>query len=352
MGLTYAENVADGIRINTGVHIFNNCVFSSNDGFDGVKSAEGDVPFDGNGCVGDDWINYRSLNNLTFSHCTITGAFDKAVIINIINAVNDTVVRFDEGTCIANNGGTAIEGFRNKLALVLDGTSERVLIADNGKRSSVYSGFGVQSSWDAGVTMSINKTDLVNNTGSGIGDFAGVKSISISDSRIALNNGGWGNLYINDTNTNSGSVVQPVTLAHVTIHDGISATNSKGISVFAGANQPSQSFTITDSIFSGTGDEFNTMTNPTNSLSSVNISNCAVVTVGPHTLANTGQLGTAQLADDPQYASLAFTIGRGKENTAFLQPTASSYLNAGTGGSKLTGGAPPSSSGIADFMLY
>lgn len=354
-GISYGNNVADGINIVSGNHHFNNCVFSFNDGSDAVGSQEGDVAWVNGGNVGDDWIEFGSFNNLTFSHCTITGAADDAIVV--VGNTNPalTTIRLENGTCIANNGGGAFQNARPNTAFISDGESGRIIMADNGKRPSTND-TGPKFFWDVGCSIVINKTDILSHNNGGLFDFEGVPTITITNSRIAFNNSDsitdGGNIAIWDTANDSATTLQAIVLDHVTVHDTPASGFPYSIVAKQAGDQPSQAYVITDSVFSGAGDDFSQMTNKVNSMSTIAVTNSAVVTAGSHAVADTGDLGTAMLGDDPVYESETYTIGRGLTNPSFLRPTAATYETAGTGGTFLRGGAPDVPSRVNNFMLY
>jgi hypothetical protein len=357
MGITYLNNVADGISLQSGNHIFNNCVFSSNNGSDGIESQEGDVEYTSEGNVGDDWLELASYGNLTLSHCTLTQAADDTIVVASTTAPPAvSTVRIIDGTCIANNGGAGFQNARNNQEVIFDGQNGRIMIANNAKRPASNE-TGPKFFNKVGCTVSMNMTDVVTHSNGGFANFAAVPSIAVSESRIAFNNSdsiaNVANFSIWETADNTPAAVQTILFDNVTIHDSKgSGGNADGLFALQGPNQPSQVYTITDSIFSGTGDTFESVMNTANSLSVLTLQNSAVVTAGPHAVADPGQLGTSMLGADPEYVSETYTIGRSQENPDFLRPAATAYQTAGTGGTVLRGGAPAGSSGVKDYMLY
>lgn len=353
-GLSYAHNVADGFLLNAGNFEFTNCVFSHNNGSNGVASQEGDVPFSDANSVGDDWVQISSRNDVTFSNCTLTGAFDDAVLIGGAQAPEIATLRLDEGTCIANNGGAGIQVYGSNTAVVLDGEAGRVLIAENGKRAGTND-TGIKFFWDVDCSLAMNKADVITHPNGGIADFEGVPTITITESRIAFNNSlgltNVGNLSVWDTSSDSPNTVQAILLDNVTIHD----ANELSVLAVEGAAQPAQAYLIEDSVFSGAGDSFAEMTNATNQVApspAPVVTFSAAVTNGPHAIADQGELTGATVNADPEYVSTTYTIGRNQENADFLRPTAAAYANASSTGGLLRGGAPAVAAGVEDFMLY
>lgn len=352
-GLTYANNVADGLDLTAGEFVFTNCVFSANNGSNGVESQEGDLPYDGTNCVGDDWIQMNSLNDLTISHCTFTGANDDAILFGGAADPEIATCLINNGTCIANNGGAGIQIFGSNSDLVIDGEVSRVLIAQNGERANDT---GIKFFWDVDCSLVMNKTDVVTHGNGGVADFEGVESMTITESRIAFNNQdaltGVANLSVWDTSDDSPTALQEISLDNVTIHDSGSVPSILGTE---GGNQPRQQYTIIDSVFSGAGDSFAEMTNATNtngaSPAPVHTFS-AVVTAGPHAVADVGELSGAAVSADPAYVTDTYTVGRDQQNATFLLPTGSAYLTASSNGTILRGGAPLPTSSVKDFMLY
>lgn len=350
-GLSYASNIADGIALVGGKAIFNNCVFSFNDGSNGVGSQEGAVAFPGTNCVGDDWFEVSTANDVTFSHCTITGAQDDAMILFGANTAIAKIT-LDKGTVVANNGGAGIQVAGSNLDLVCDGEQGRVLIANNGLRASTND-TGIKFFTDVMVTLKLHKTDIVGSTNGGLADFEGVPTISITESRLALNNkdsvATVGNFSVIDGSHDS-PYSQVITMDHVTIHD-TQGASPNNFSVFTAdvTGDPTQTYAISDSIFSGAGDTFKMAATGSPAPATTFT---AVVTAGPHAIDSPGDLGLGQVNSDPEFVSVSYSIGRSQQNPDFLRPTATAYAAAGSGGSKLRGGAPVSTSSIRDFMIY
>jgi hypothetical protein len=357
-GLNYANNTADGFGLIAGNFVFANCVFSSNNGSNGVVSQNGEVPYANSNNFGDDLIEITTRNNVTFSNCTITGAYDDAILIAGAQAPEISTLRLDKGTCVTNNGGAGIQVYGSNTALVLDGELGRVQIAHNGKRPS-SNDTGIKFFWDATVTLVMNKADVLGHNNGGVVDFEGIDSMTITESRIAFNNtlglANVGNLSVWDTAAanagDSPNTVQAILLDNVTVHD------ANQVSIFGaeGPTQPAQAYTIIDSIFSGAGDTFDQMTNSTNQVApspAPVVTFSAAVTAGDHAIANVGELAGATVNADPGYVSVTYTVGRNQENPDFLRPTAPAYATANSTGGLLRGGAPDPGSGVEDFMLY
>ncbi len=360
-GLEYANNIADGINCAAGRFAFTDCVFSSNDGSDGVASQEGALPFvqgpNGNN-VGDDWIQFNTYNSATLSNCTVTGASDDAILFGGGQTPALCTLRLVGGTCVANNGGAGIQVFGDRCCLELDGTRGRVLVADNGRRSG-SSDTGVKFFGDRGCAFFMRNADIVGSTNGGFFDFSGVPVIRITDSRIALNNTAdaflAGNFSTGDADAggvgDSGDLTQNIVFNRVTIHDARGTANPGGIQVSESANDPRQAFVFTDSILSGAGDSFAHMTNGVARIGPSPppvVRSTAVVTKGPHAIAATGPLGDSPLNGDPKYASLEYKIGRNQANPDFLLPTSPDYATASSTKGQLRGGATGSAPRAAE----
>lgn len=365
-GLAYTNNVGDGI--NAGLmrnYVFKNCIFSSNNGSNAAASAEGALAFvqppAGNN-VGDDWIFFTNAGivSATLENCTVTGANDDAILVSGTGTSMRTL-NLTKGTVIANNGGAGLQIANVFWTVNADGSAGRVLIADNGKRTGAADS-GIKSFWDDNTVVNINKTDIVGNTLGGFDDFSGTSVVTITDSRIALNNTSatatQGNLSFDDVDStvgDSGANAQTITITRATIHDSGSAD---GIIAPELATKPRQVYTIVDSIFSGAGDGFANMSNSIASggaSPAPTISTSAVVTAGAHAVAAAGELAAASINGDPSYASLTYTIARGAANADFLRPTAAAYLTSSAGGGILggIGGSAPVATGANDtWTMY
>jgi len=362
-GLNYVNNQNDGISATAGNFVFNNCVLSNNNGSDGVASQEGAVPFvdspAGNN-VGDDWFQMNGANNVTFSHCTITGAADDAIIT--LGAITPAVstVRLDKGTCMSNNGGAGIQVAGTQAAVVCDGSAGRVLIANNGFRTGGGFDRGIKYFASTSCSLTMTKTDVVGQSSAGIIDYNGIDFFDISDCRIADNNtsGDIGGANLSIVAVGNGGIVQPINMTRVTVHNaypGSSAAPQDSLLAQENAGDPAQAYTITDSIISGADDVFDNMTN---SIASAGpspapvLSHTAVVTAGPDAIANPGDLSGASVSADPAYMSETYTIGRSQENGAFLQPTSPTYATASSTAGPLRGGAPAPIAAVADWSFY
>ncbi len=360
-GLTYANNVADGINCAAGKFIFTNCVFSFNNGSNGVASQEGNVAYTGTNGVGDDWIQVNSYNDATFSNCTFTGCYDDAVLFGgSLSPGPASVCKIDKGTCIANVGGAGVQIFGNYSALDIDGTNGRVLIAKTGLDAH-GTDVGVKFFADTGCSWSMKKTDVIDTTNSALADFyGGTPTIQWTDCRVAFGNSGdvaTVGLYSvteQEATPDSGDVIQNIQITRCTFHDTLAATNVDAFYAGESANNNAQQFVIIDSIFSGAGDSY---ANMTNSIATVGASPAvaktftAVVTSGANAIANVGDLGAGSPSDDPAYVSTTYTIGRSQSNPDFLLPSAASYAAASSTGGLLRGGAPYTTA-VADWMMF
>jgi len=356
-GLTYADNVGDGFRAYDATYVFANVVFSANDGSNGVASQEADVDFASLvNNVGDDWFQFYTLNDVTFSNCTITGAWDDALLFGGGTGADPQVVTLDQGTVIANIGGAGIQVYEPYCELLIDGSAGRVLIAKLGLRSGTND-TGIKFFYDMGCDLDITKCDIIDCTYGSIFDFDGVPTIDITDSRIAYGNtddvATAGLLAIDDAYADS-AYGQTINITRCTFHAAGGSSVEDAIVAQEGANEPYQAYNIIDSIFSGSGDTYANMKNDTGAAgSSVSQTFCAVVTAGPDAIANSGDLGSGAVSTDPQYLSYNYTIGRAQYNTNFLQPqNTTDYGTAGSGGALLNGGAPPPGTGVYDWNLY
>ena len=94
---------------------------------------------------------------------------------------------------------------------------------------------------------------------------AGVVSMAITNSRIALNNSrnatNAANLSIDDSSNDSGSVMQVISVDQCTWHDNLGSSQVNGIFAFDGPADPRQNFSLMNSIFSGAGDIYDNLTN-------------------------------------------------------------------------------------------
>lgn len=356
-GLAYTNNVADGIRLNAGNYSFTNCIFSNNNGSDGVASQDASANFvagaPGNN-VGDDWFTAVALVNATWSNCSITGCNDEVVVI-ITAAASTRTLTFNQGTVIANIGGAAVQFANNNTAVIFDGSAGRCLIAKVGLGGGGADA-GIKAFWDATCTLSLTNTDIADCALAAISDFEGLDSISITDSRIALNNSsdstgvaGGGNFMIDDGSNDNNLSPEAVSITRSTFHNARGTVNPVSFFVADGAAEPNVTFTIINSIFSGAADTFD-MLNP-NSTGAVNKTFTAVVTAGPDAVGAVGDLGAGSISADPQYVSYTYTIGRNQLNANFLKPSNPAYVTANSTGGALLGGAPVVAS-VNDYMIY
>lgn len=364
IGLAFVNNVADGIRVTAGKFIATDVLFTTNNGTNGIGSLDGSAAFvqpgAATGNVGDDWIQFGTLNDVTLTNCLVTGANDDAVIATGATTPAISTLRINGGTAIANNGGAGLQVAGNQQAVIIDGAAGRILIAKNGLRTGAADD-GIKFFNDIDTALTITKADIVDNTGGGISDLAGIHAISITDSRIALNNVGnvatsanFGVTEADTTTEDSSLVTQTITINRSTFHDSL-ATNNNGLFASDLATAARQNFQITNSIFSGAGDTF---ANATNSLATggaspaPTVSNSAVVTAGAHAVAAGGDLGTTTLSSDPAYVSLTYTIGRSQANPDFLKPTTAAYLSAGSNGGGIGGAELPAPTAASSWNLY
>ena len=357
-GLAYASNVGDGLSCASGNFIFTNCVFSSNNGTNGVASQEGAAAFVDNPTgnnVGDDWLQFNTAGDATLHHCTVTGAADDAVIL--IGAASPVVALFtaDQGTCIANNGGAGIQVAYSQVASLLDGTAGRVQLVKSGLRSaSNDTGIKIFSAIDNGIT--IIKTDICDNNLGNIVDYNGLVSLNITDSRIAFGNAGdqSGASNLSFIATGVTGLNQPVNITRSTIHDALGATFADGAVASQAADNGLQIYTIIDSIFSGANDTFANMTNKLSTPVSPAVVKTftAVVTNGAHAVANAGDLGTGSVNADPAYVSVTYTIGRSQDNPNFLMPSSASYAGQSSTGTFLKGGTPGTPASVTDWSVF
>lgn len=339
VGIPYLTTNADGIHITGGNWTFTDCVFSANDGSNGVYSQNAENAFGVNN-VGDDWLElYAPTGDVTLSNCAISGCWDDAILFDdgSLAAAGSHTLTLDQGTVIANVGGAGIQVFGDNSALVLDGSAGRVQIAECGLRPG--NDTWIKYFWDVGCSIDIDQADLMTCTNGGIFDFEGVPTISITNSRVAFANsddtGDAANIAIYDASSDS-AYASTITLDNVTVHDAQGSTNPEGIAVFDGATQPTPTWNITDSIFSGAGDTFDLLNGV---LGTVNISTSAVVTSGPDAVGSVGDLGAQTVFNDPIYVSYAYTVGRSQNNPDFLLPQNPAYAGAASGGADLVGGA-------------
>jgi len=350
-GQTYGNNSNDGLRINNGTVIFADCVLTNNNGSDGLGSINGDAAYTGTDCVGDDWVQAVDCA-LTFSNCTITGCNDDAILINNAGAGEPLGLVLEKGTFVGNNGGAGVQVYGANVALVLDGSEGRVLIANCGQRPSTTD-TGIKFFWDTGCSLTMNKADVIGCTNAAIYDFEGVPEIDITDSRIALGNSGsatpGGNFVINDT-SNDSPYVQTINITRSTLHDCLGA-DPEGLGirfVNDSANDPQPTYNITDSIISGAGDTFVMLGNaPT----AVNRTGGAIVTAGPDAIVAPGDLGTTTgaVVADPAYVTQTYATGRHMNNGEFLLPSAAAYLTAAPDGGILKGGSPATGNDIQTY---
>lgn len=363
--LGYTNNVADGISLaGTGAasnFTFIDCIFAANDGSGGLSSLDGSAPFVqptgapspsvGGRNVGDDWIQLNKAgSDLTVSNCVVTGCNDDG-ILSLGGA--GSIITINQGTVVANIGGGGYQNAADNETIVIDGSGGRVLFANCGLRTAVSSAAdtGPKCFGDLGVSFTMSQADVCNATNGGIFFFGAVPSITISDSRIALNNSSntntAANLAIDDITGTGGAVNQIVNLSRVTVHDTLATTNSDSIFGGEGVNDGRQTYTIIDSIFSGAGDRFTNMTNSTASggpSPAPAVTFSAIVLNGPHGIlpANVGDLGSAvaPLPNDPNYVSLTYTICRSQSNPSFLLPQNPPYATANSTSGPLVGGSP------------
>lgn len=349
-GLTYAGNVADGFNAATGNYVFTNCVFSFNDGANGVGSQEGDTAFTGTNCVGDDWIQFNGPGNASFHNCTVTGCQDDAILIGNTASTGQTLL-LDQGTCIANVGGAGIQVFDKYVTVTMDGAAGRVLIANTGQRSGADD-VGVKFFWDAGCQFNMTLADIITTTNAGFYDFEGVPTINITDSRIAFcnsRNATPGGIFCVWDSSADSAYSQAINLTRVTFHDCQGTAPENRIFYYEdGAAQPQPTYTIRDSIFSGAGNTFDMLNAGT---VAVNQSHCAVVTAGAYAVGAVGDMGAGSVSADPNYKSLTYTIGRGQANPDFLYPQATEYQTAASWEGVLRGGAPVATA-VGDWTLY
>jgi hypothetical protein len=340
-GYISTEQSQDAFQLLGGSVAFIDGIFSANDGSDGILSADAasaDMTAGNN--VGDDWFQANAGVNVTFSGCAISGSWDDAILVT--GGINLTL---DNGTVIANTGGAGIQVFGENTDVVCDGTLGRVLIADNGRRPG-SSDTGFKTFGDFG-SLTATETDFINASNGIVWDFDGNPNYDFTDVRIAFGNRGnatpSGNFNMIGANNNPATM--EINLTRVTIHD-CEATTQPQNGIYnpdaAGAGESWQVYTIVDSIFSGAGDLYSDMKNDTapGGTSVVNISNSAAVDSGVHQLADRGDLGTAQIPNDPNYVSLAYTIGIAEDNPDFLLPQNPAYVGAASGSTDLVGGSP------------
>lgn len=340
-GQSYANNGNDGFRFNNGQVIFTDCVFTFNNGSDGLGSIEGDAPYAAANNVGDDWV-YSANAELIFHGCSLSGCYDDAILIGAGSRTGPIQLRLDEGTFVGNIGGAGIQVYDANSAVTLDGTDGRVLIANCGMRAGAPD-TGVKFFWDAGCSFTMNKADILGCTNASFYDFEGIPSIDITDSRIALGNSGSAtpaaNFIISD-GSNDSAYPQIINITRSTFHDCLgNAPDDKGIwFINSSANDPQPTWNISESILSGAGDTFLMVGNAP---STVTTSQIAVVQNGTHAVGAPGDLGTAGTVEtnDPAYLSTTYVTGRGQLNGAYLLPTTASYKTA-AGGEFLKGGAP------------
>jgi hypothetical protein len=190
-------------------------------------------------------------------------------------------------------------------------------------------------------------------------DYRVVKSFNLTDCRIAYNNSSdtatHGNLGISNQTLDGGAVNQPVNITRCTIHEAGVATGQSSCFAAQNAGNQAQTYTIIDSVFSGAGDTFATMTNK---LASGGASPApvktftAVVTNGPFAIGDVGDLGTSTVNADPAYASTTYTVGRSQANPDFLMPTAAAFAGQSSTGAYLKGGASGTPAAVADWAIY
>jgi hypothetical protein len=359
-GLSWGNNSADAFQLNpSGGYTFSNCVFSPNDGSDGVKSQDASAAFvEGSGNIGDDWLQVVGQTDLTLDHCAVSGG-DDAIVVVTASAATRTV-KLQNGTVIANTGGCAVQVASSNCAVVLDGSAARVLLAKNGQSTvSAGSDVGIKFFWDGGCSLTATKADIVGASLGGITDFEGVyDGINLTDCRIALNNSigdtgpaGGDNFLIDDGSNDDTGVNEAVNITRCTFHDALGTANPNSFFVGDGASEPTVNFVIQDSIFSGSGDTFKLL-NSGGVTNTVNKTFTAVVTSGSHAVGSVGDLGAGDVSADPGYVSTAYSIGLSQTNPDFLLPASSAYQFASSNGGRLTGGAPGVVSNVSDWAIY
>lgn len=351
-GLTWANNIGDAFQLNFGNFVFNNCVFSANNGSDGVASQDASAAYSASAAnIGDDWLQMVGQTNLTLSNCAMSGTHDDGIVVVTAAAATRTIL-INQGTTISNIGGSGIQVASDDTAVILDGSAGRVQLARNGQATnSQGSDTAIKFFWDAGCSLSMTKADVLEATNAGIFDFEGATPMSITDSRIAMNNtrdiATAGNFSVDDVSADS-AYPSAISIIRSTLHDALGIANPTSIYHSDGAAEPVPAWTITDSIFSGAGDTYDLL-NGTGG--TVNKTFSAVVTAGPHTVASPGDLGAGTVSADPQYVSTTYTIGKSATNPDFLLPSNVAYNTANSTGGQLRGGAPGATS-VNDSLLY
>ena len=310
--------------------------------------------------MGDDWLQFNTLGDWALHHCTVTGANDDAIVTLGATAPVIQQCIVDQGTCIANNGGAGFQIAGTYCSVTFDGTAGRVLMAQCGLRTGAAD-TGFKNFNAVADSLVVKKTDILDCTLSNICDLGGLVSINISDSRVAFGNlanasgAAGGGLFNIAGATLAGGTMQAINIARSTFHETLGSSVLDAFFAQNAATNAAQTFTIIDSIFSGTGDIYTNMTNASATVGpspAPSKSFTAVVTNGVYAIGDVGQLGASTVNADPAYLSTTYTIGRSQANPNFLMPTAVSYAGQSSTGTFLKGGTPGTPAAVADWSIF
>lgn len=330
------NNLNDGFLLNhdtgySGKYIFENVVFSANNGSDAPVSIDGSVPYPATEsatyCViGDDWMQIDA-GETTITQCVFTGARDDAFVTGAAKAV------INKGTIIANNRGAGIQKYGGQK-LIIDGSEGRVIIANNGVYGADCNLKTFADAVPANPTSEIivNKADLVSCANGNYYDFAGDPA-TFTDCRLSsgciTQAADRGQIAFWDADAD-GPATFDVKFERCTI---VESLNNKAI--YMDANAKVQ-LTLKDCVIAGKDDTFNKA-----AAASITLENTAVATEGTFAVANLNNLPAPTRTDDPQFVSVTpFIIGLFATNADYLKVQQCHYDAFHTGGTDIVGAVP------------
>ncbi|GAB4313679.1 MAG: hypothetical protein Kow0059_04980 [Candidatus Sumerlaeia bacterium] len=336
---------------------FTDCVFAANDGTDNP------VPYNVNSRTvtgaswpGDDYIDYFENTAGTLTNVKISHTADEGIIVrgsqSVGNVGADVTITGD--SAITYCGGRAVQ-----LPFQADPSDTPLkfnMIGSPAERIRIFG--NVVDNPEPTVTffngdVTLQYVDIVGNNDVGIRvDTDTCDSLNIECTRVAENNGTQ-IVFLFTT----GDLTQ-ADIKKSTFHN--SLTN---VALEVDAAVTGITINVEDSIFTGSGDQINSVTGNTATL---NFTNCALVQIGADALGTpvfadlppTSELNT--VAQSPNYVSKTFDV-TDPQNADFLRVTDLQpvYLTASTLGGELTGGAclpivnvPPPTAAESVWSMY